>query len=901
MPTSSNKLRARLLRSAIPAVLLGSVAMAGTAHAQVETITVTAQKTAQDIQRVPIAVTAFTAASLQARGITDVANLSNSTPNVTFDAGVPFGGSGTVLAAYIRGIGQNDFAFNQDPGVGVYLDGVYLARSVGANTDLLDIERIEILKGPQGTLFGRNTIGGAISIVTRDPGDEFSYKLDVTGGTYNRLDVRGTADLPITDRLSTSVSFSTKHRDGYLDRIPFPTSGPLFDAAAAAAGLYTPAGAFAPFHLGAGDCVGVVACTTIVDPTRAAIQAGYDSHDEEGGENQWNVRGKAVWDMSDALKFTVAADYTHVDSQGQAMKPLHIDPNYIPPGAPGPSTTLGSVYNTCIADPAAFLAFLATIPGVPRFPIICGPRGTPGSVFAPDGAAFALQAGGTLLGVNYDGDPTNNRLAYGPWFETADRDKSYSTGPSFDRLKQYGISGTIDWDVNDAHIKAITAYRALHWTVGMDGDGSPLNIHELSFDMAQHEFSQELQLTGRAFDDRLSYVFGAYYFYEAGHLHDFVTFPGLSLMVDGNNLLSTTAWAGYFHLNYLVADNFSITVGGRYTDESKDFEGFQSDPNALIYKIVPATIDIGPPVGVIPLNCWSTVGDPITDACRIALGFPDPSDPLRFFPPGTNSQGYTNFSPRFGIEYQASDDMMLYASYSEGFKSGSWTTRLSNPLPVAPTFGPEKAKSYEVGLKSEFMDNRVRLNLAGFYTKYDGIQLNFQVGVSPTLQNAGDAIIWGAEAELSAFLSDNFVVNAAVGFADAEYDSVTPGAGSNGVLITTATALPKTPEWKVNISPQYTHEMGDSGDLVLNLDYTYTSKLFNDTQNTAELARPATSVLNGSVTFKAPGGNWDFVVGGTNLTDERYVLTGVNQGGIQLIYGSYNRPREWFATVRIRS
>jgi len=139
-------------------------------------IVVTAQKRAENVQDVPIAISAFTAEALSERAVTSVASLSNISPNVTLDAGTPFSGSSAVLSAYIRGIGANDFAFNIDPGVGIYLDGVYLARSVGANQDLPDVERIEVLKGPQGTLFGRNTIGGAISIVTHDPGKEFRFK-----------------------------------------------------------------------------------------------------------------------------------------------------------------------------------------------------------------------------------------------------------------------------------------------------------------------------------------------------------------------------------------------------------------------------------------------------------------------------------------------------------------------------------------------------------------------------------------------------------------------------------------------------------------------------------------------------------------------------------------------------
>ncbi len=185
-------------------------------------IVVTAQKRAENVQDVPIAITAFTASALSERSVTSVAALSNIAPNVTLDAGTPFSGSTAVLSAYIRGIGANDFAFNIDPGVGVYLDGVYLARSVGANQDLPDVERVEVLKGPQGTLFGRNTIGGAISIITHNPGDEFHFTGDVTTGSYRLIQLRGTVDLPIAPGLSSSVSFSMKNRQGYLKRIPFP-------------------------------------------------------------------------------------------------------------------------------------------------------------------------------------------------------------------------------------------------------------------------------------------------------------------------------------------------------------------------------------------------------------------------------------------------------------------------------------------------------------------------------------------------------------------------------------------------------------------------------------------------------------------------------------------------------
>jgi iron complex outermembrane receptor protein len=206
---------------------LPAMACAQTAPAQEGTIpdiVVTAQKRSETVQSVPIAISAFTAGLLRERAVGDVSGLSAIAPNVTLDASTPFSGSSAVLGASIRGIGVADFAFNIDPAVGVYVDGVYLARSAGANQDLLDVERIEVLKGPQGTLFGRNTIGGAISIVTHDPGDQMRFTGDLTTGSFQRLQARGTVDVPLADHLTSSLSFGVLNRQGYQKRIPYPGS-----------------------------------------------------------------------------------------------------------------------------------------------------------------------------------------------------------------------------------------------------------------------------------------------------------------------------------------------------------------------------------------------------------------------------------------------------------------------------------------------------------------------------------------------------------------------------------------------------------------------------------------------------------------------------------------------------
>ena len=208
---------------------MASTLLSASASAQqvLEEIIVTAQKREQDIQNVPIAITAFTTETLRAKGVTDINALTNLTPNVNLDSSSPFSGDTSVLSASIRGIGQDDFAFNLDPGVGVYLDGVFLARTFGANQNLMDVDRVEILKGPQGTLFGRNTIGGAISIVTHMPGDGAALR---RAGDRRQLQSPRTSGLPPTCRSPTRCCRASRCRRSTArvpEVIPYPADSPL--------------------------------------------------------------------------------------------------------------------------------------------------------------------------------------------------------------------------------------------------------------------------------------------------------------------------------------------------------------------------------------------------------------------------------------------------------------------------------------------------------------------------------------------------------------------------------------------------------------------------------------------------------------------------------------------------
>ncbi|WP_414900974.1 TonB-dependent receptor [Sphingomonas flavalba] len=182
-------------------------------------IVVTARKREERAQETPIAISAFSGDSLAARGLDKVDGIATFTPNLSFQNNPSFGGASSSAAIYIRGIGQKEFLPTTEPGVGVYVDGVYVARSVGALLDLVDIERVEVLRGPQGTLFGRNTIGGALSLTTTRPENRLAASAQVTAGRYDRIDARAMLNVPLGDTLSARLSVGTFNRDGYVTRV----------------------------------------------------------------------------------------------------------------------------------------------------------------------------------------------------------------------------------------------------------------------------------------------------------------------------------------------------------------------------------------------------------------------------------------------------------------------------------------------------------------------------------------------------------------------------------------------------------------------------------------------------------------------------------------------------------
>jgi iron complex outermembrane recepter protein len=227
LSTHASLRRARGLRLAVASVCLAaatSAVAAETSTDELQEIIVTAQFRSENLQTTPIAITAVTAEMLESRSQTNVAQIANQAPNVTLK---PAGTSnGPSLIGFIRGIGQTDFNFAKEPGVGLYVDGVYYSTLTGSALDLLDLERLEILRGPQGTLAGKNSIGGAIKMFSKKPEGKDDGYVELTYGEYDRTELRGAADLGLSDNVFLRLSGVSKHQDGYVDRIDYGCSHP---------------------------------------------------------------------------------------------------------------------------------------------------------------------------------------------------------------------------------------------------------------------------------------------------------------------------------------------------------------------------------------------------------------------------------------------------------------------------------------------------------------------------------------------------------------------------------------------------------------------------------------------------------------------------------------------------
>ncbi|MGX7894136.1 TonB-dependent receptor [Tsuneonella sp. HG222] len=801
-------------------------------------IIVTAQFREQALQDTPLAITAVNSAMLEARSQTSIQDVANQAPSVTLKPqGATYGPS---LGANIRGVGQFDFNPAVEPGVGFYVDDVYYATLTGSILDLLDLDRVEVLRGPQGTLSGRNSIGGAVKMFSKRPTGSNTGYVSAAYGSRNRIDLRASADFALTDTVSARLSGVSKKQRGYVERLDFgcvyPAGGSTtFVDRAGVTGPINPAGGV-PAYTSGTDCVAA----------------------REGEVDYIAARGQLRFQPMDTLDINIIADYTDDDRTTAAT--ILLAKNY-PNGNP--------------ASP------IFPIPGV-----------TPPSPTAANPIPRDIQPYAAVV-------PYDNRFVCGPYCNfasynnPADGPYRASSADGRVRFRGWGVSGQAEWDLsNQLQLVSITAFRKYTSEFSNDNDVSPL-AHSLGFGpLTFRFFSQEVRLNGAFGDnDEIEYTLGGYYSDQKSVYTSFQDLRSSALQFQQSDPVDANSKAAFAHLAWRPIDRLTLNGGIRYTEESKTYTYIRQRPfNDPTATAAGGTAPNGATYGVLALN--GTIGRYSGD--RIDY--------------------------RANVQYEWTDDLMTYLQYSTGFKGGG-----VNPRPFfaqqALPFGPETLESFELGIKSDFLDRMVRLNVAAFYSKYKDIQLNLSnctaiagagFGAPCALPvNAGDADVKGIEVETTIQPIDGFMIDGAVSYLDFKYKRFGAYPLPNGTTVSVGgpTNLsgpqfgdyaPYTPKWKWSIGVQYEVDLGTAGSLTPRFDAAYQSDIYTLSANRESNRLDSYTLANARLTWRNEDRDLDVSFEVTNLFDKYYLLTSQDQtvGNQGYVLAQPGRPREWAVSVK---
>jgi iron complex outermembrane recepter protein len=501
----------------VSAVALGTVMLASSSFAQVEEIIITAEMRNTNVQATPLAVTAVSADMLEARNQTNIFQVSAQAPNVTLTpAGV---GNGPAMLAFIRGVGQTDFNFAVEPGVGIYVDDVYFPTLTGSLIELLDLDRVEILRGPQGTLAGRNAIGGFIKLYSQKPGEEEGGRVSITSGSFNRLDFSGAADLKFTDSVSARISGVSKTEDGYVDRLDYAcaTGDKNF-----------------PTFLQGGDLTGCKLGT-------------------EGGRSVTSLRAAIRWDVSDNVEINLVHDNTNEDSEAPPGVLLQVNEARAKVNGYGAGTSiLGVDGKTTYWYDNRFVTH-----GQYRQPN------------APVNDAYVTYSNyiDTLK------DPTYNIFPFaGGAIAPIQTLNQQGTSVTVD----WTLSDSLAF-------KSITAVREYESDWAQDADASPINSQQLIQRLEHAQKSQEFRLSGKTFQDKLEYTVGVFWFDQDGTLEANVNLPYAGInFIHGPDPTPSTSKAIFANGVYHITDDLNLSLGLRRSEDKKDYVFFRRNPDGTL-------------------------------------------------------------------------------------------------------------------------------------------------------------------------------------------------------------------------------------------------------------------------------------------------------------------------------
>lgn len=768
----------------ISTVLSGWSLTALAEEATVEEIIVTATKREESIQEIPIAVSAFTGQDLDDRGVVDMYGLQQIAPSVSVYSSNSTSNGGTFR---IRGIGTTGNNPGLESAVGTFIDGIYRSRSGIAFSDMVDIDRIEVLRGPQGTLFGKNTSAGAINVISARPSfDETTGYAEVSAGNLDTVKLKGAVGGPIGEQFAYRIAASGHQRDG----------GPYKD-----------------FETG----------------------ESYDTRD------RWMIKGSLEWQATDNFSALLIADW-------------------------------GERKEDCC--PAAFA--------------IAGP--TSDIMLAIDPDTFVTEdPSSRRVGINYD---------------------------PVEEVKDGGFVLDLTWDLSqDVTLKSITGYRDFEVFRAQDYDftnfdlaGDPGQDIDESFE----NVSQEFQLIGTA--GAFDWLLGAYFYQEKLNTQESLIFgsqadpywnviftaagapyaPGDIQEGEGYSAVwstKTTGFALFTHNIWNITDAWSLTLGLRYTEEEKDGRAVINGmvplaDSATGAELLAATTDA---------NQELCNRNPFVRGGGLGAAFCDNASWER-------KRKDDAITGQLALAWAVADSQNLYASYSRGFKAGG-LNHDQQGLDVSPVLAgatepndgieweDEKVDAFEIGHKGQFLEDRLTVNTAVFYTDIKDFQLNTFTGTGFVVGNPGDATSKGVEVEANWLASQYLTLIAGVTYADAKYDDAVPNLGGQN--------LTHAPKWQTSVAAYIDVPLSAQWSLFSNLNWAWRDKHNTGSDLDPEKEVDDYSLWNGQLGFRSSNRRWEAFVWCSNCFDEDYnalVFDSVLQGGS---WHTFLGPqRMWGGTLR---
>lgn len=818
-------------------IMAGAVCLigTGTAYAQetkpagepsgLEEIIVTARFKEEKLQETPIAITAITGAELEARNIFTSSDVGFLVPNASFrPAQAAFG---NTMTAYIRGIGQYDFDFAFEPGVGIYIDDIYHPFTLGSQIDLLDIDHVEVLRGPQGTLFGRGAIGGAVRYVSRKPQGDGTGTVSVTYGDFNRVEVRGSYDFALSDTVFARVTGSSKKRDGYQDVIDFACAYPTL--------------------------AGTIKSSIVNRGKSCKIGT-------QGGEDVTGARIGLRWAPNEKFEANLTTEYTNDSSEARA--------DTLTVAFPGDQQ--GFVYNLW---ESAYV--------VPNYGVPFDTRFLPPDIYT----TYATY------------DDQKSGLSFKP--ETA--------------FEKWDVAATFEYSITDnVQAKAIFSYTDIDSRFATDADGSPLNVQTVDGTQPIQSRTAELRFTGRAFD-RMDWTLGGFFYNAHATNTQTVSIPALQLFLD-QILLGVPMPQALVNID---------TGDGRFFVNAKNVHKLE---NQSVY--AHAVFDLN--------DKWDIQAGVRYSKDQKNVDF----DNTRVVAPGVEIEDdHTDW--RLGVDWKPTDELMTYISASSGYRPSAYNSRPFQPTQVVAV-DAEEAVSYELGLKADFFENRLRTNFAIFDIDYKTRILpiagtecvlenpegpppyvylpddpNNPASVTDTLGNVCDATVSrtfytnapgdvrGFEFETSWKPVDAFTLTGNYGFLDWSSDDVDncdfdlngqPDAG-----ITCESDRPgQVPAWNWALGMSYDIKTGGGGRVTPRVDFFGQAEICF-----GPVARPGNcadgyTLVNAQIEYVSPEQKWTFGVGMTNVGDKEYFLNTfpLVAFGQPHAEAQPGRPREWFVSLR---